>query len=300
MRCPKCHYISFGSVDRCRNCGYELSLAPEAKPLDLPIHDAEETGGPLGDFPLGQPTPVAQRPASPARVDAVAAAAAAAKRAPSPLRSDLPLFGDRAANHDDAPLVSAPAVPRQPLSVRRAQPPIAKARPEDSAREPRVVETDWKAAGASQIASAADAVNTAPILRRLTAGIVDVLTLAALDAAILYFTLRVLELTFADVQLLPPIPLGVFVVLLNGGYLAAFTAAGGQTIGKMLTGIRVVADPASSGAPYGRITFGSAVLRAAAYLVSLAPAGLGFAPILFAADGRALHDRLANTRVVRA
>jgi uncharacterized RDD family membrane protein YckC len=299
MRCPKCHYISFGSVDRCRNCGYELSLAPEAKPLDLPIQDAKETGGPLGDFPLSEPTPVAQRPASPARAESVAAAATAAKRAPSPSRFDLPLFGDRTANHDDAPLVSAPAIPRLPLSVRRAQPPIVKARPEDSVREPRDVEAEPRE-DAAQISSATDAVNTAPILRRLIAGIVDVLTLASLDAAILYFTLRVLELTFADVLLLPPIPLGVFLVLLNGGYLAAFTAAGGQTIGKMLMGIRVVADPVTTGAGYRRITFGSAVLRAAAYLVSLAPAGLGFAPILFATDGRALHDRLANTRVVRA
>jgi uncharacterized RDD family membrane protein YckC len=300
MRCPKCHYISFGSVDRCRNCGYELSLAPEAKPIDLPIQDAEETGGPLGDFPLSQPTPIAQRPASPAHSEGVAAAATAAKRAPSASRFDLPLFGDRTASNDDAPLVSAPAVPRQPLSVRRAQPPIAKARPDDAVREPRYIATETQTDGASQEQAAADAINTAPIFRRLIAGIVDVLTLASLDAGILYFTLRVLELTFADVLLLPPVPLGVFLILLNGGYLAAFTAAGGQTIGKMLMGIRVVPDPAMSSAAYGRVTFGSAVLRAAAYLVSLAPAGLGFAPILFATGGRALHDRLANTRVVRA
>jgi hypothetical protein len=42
------------------------------------------------------------------------------------------------------------------------------------------------------------------------------------------------------------------------------------------------------------------VLRAAAYLVSLMPAGLGFAAILFDAEGRALHDRLAETRVIKA
>ena len=40
MRCPKCHYISFGSTDRCRNCGYECRLAVEtpAGPYNL---DAE-------------------------------------------------------------------------------------------------------------------------------------------------------------------------------------------------------------------------------------------------------------------
>ena len=31
MRCPKCHYISFGSADRCRNCGYEFLLAVESR-----------------------------------------------------------------------------------------------------------------------------------------------------------------------------------------------------------------------------------------------------------------------------
>jgi uncharacterized RDD family membrane protein YckC len=300
MRCPKCHYISFGSVDRCRNCGYELSLAPEAKPIDLPIQDAAATDGPLADFPLTEPTPIAQRPAVPARNEGVAAAATVAKRAPSPSRFELPLFGDRTATNDDAPLVSAPAVPRPPLSVRRSQPPIAKARPDDAIREPRYVATESQTDDASRAESDTDALNTAPIVRRLIAGIVDVLTLASLDAGILYFTLRVLELKPVDVLLLPPIPLGVFLLLLNGGYLAAFTAAGGQTIGKMLTGIRVVPDPVTSSAAYARVTFGSAVLRAAAYLVSLAPAGLGFAPILFTTGGRALHDRLANTRVVRA
>ena len=49
----------------------------------------------------------------------------------------------------------------------------------------------------------------------------------------------------------------------------------------------------------GGIT-GAAVLRATAYLASLLPAGLGFAAILLDKDRRALHDRLAETRVVRA
>ena len=39
---------------------------------------------------------------------------------------------------------------------------------------------------------------------------------------------------------------------------------------------------------------GAAVLRATASLVSMLPAGLGFAAILFDSDRRALHDRLAE------
>ena len=30
MRCPKCQYISFDSSERCRNCGYEFSLTADA------------------------------------------------------------------------------------------------------------------------------------------------------------------------------------------------------------------------------------------------------------------------------
>jgi uncharacterized RDD family membrane protein YckC len=37
-----------------------------------------------------------------------------------------------------------------------------------------------------------------------------------------------------------------------------------------------------------------------AYAISLLPAGLGFVPILFSPDGRALHDRLSDTRVIKA
>jgi len=145
---------------------------------------------------------------------------------------------------------------------------------------------------------------SAPVLSRALAGLVDLLILGAIDAAILYFTLRVVDLAFANIWSLPPVPFGVFLLLLNGGYLAIFTAAGGQTIGKMLAGIRVVADrPADdfeSDRVGLRISLGASVLRATAYLASLLPAGLGFAAILFDPEGRALHDRLAETRVVKA
>ena len=121
-------------------------------------------------------------------------------------------------------------------------------------------------------------------------------------------TLRVLGLDRDQVLLLPVAPIALFLVLLNGGYLATFTAAGGQTIGKMLAGIRVIAQRPSptSGDDGGfdrytpRVSLGAAVLRATAYLASLLPAGLGFAAILLDKDRRALHDRLAETRVVRA
>ena len=75
------------------------------------------------------------------------------------------------------------------------------------------------------------------------------------------------------------VPLGVFLLLLNGGYLAIFTTAGGQTIGKMLTGIKVVADHSpgdlEADAAGLRVTLGAAVLRATAYSSRCCPRGWG-------------------------
>jgi uncharacterized RDD family membrane protein YckC len=80
----------------------------------------------------------------------------------------------------------------------------------------------------------------------------------------------------------------------NIGYLVAFTA-GGQTLGKMAAGIRVVAEEADSPLDLGR-----AVLRTLLWFVLAIPAGLGFASALFNREHRGLHDRFAGTRVVRA
>ena len=103
---------------------------------------------------------------------------------------------------------------------------------------------------------------------------------------------------------LPAVPLGVFLLLLNGGYLAIFTTAGGQTIGKMLARIKVVADrqpqdpePTAQGWRERWARRSSAPRPISS---RCCPQGLGFAAILFDSDGRALHDRLAETRVVKA
>jgi uncharacterized RDD family membrane protein YckC len=310
MRCPKCHYISFGSTDRCRNCGYEFLLAAEPLALELPIQDVDAPLGPLADFALSEVPP---ERAPRAGVPQPAGTDAAGRRLSAAQRFDLPLFGsgERA---DDVPLVTPSAIPRTPLSVRRAPPPIARPRADRS-----LLDGSASAAGAPRAAQGRvapfpreaaialpepRAIEPAPALARLLSALLDLTVLGAIDAGIVYFTLLVLDLPLADARNLPQVPLAVFLLLLNGGYLAIFTAAGGQTIGKMLAGIKVVSDaPSIAGgpnAPGSRVTLGASVLRATAYLVSLLPAGLGFAAILFDANGRALHDRLAETRVVKA
>ena len=71
--------------------------------------------------------------------------------------------------------------------------------------------------------------------------------------------------------MLPPIPIVAFFLLVNGGYLAAFTAAGGQTIGKMAFGLKVVGH---ADLP---VSAGPSIVRTFGCLLSIASLGLGFA-----------------------
>ncbi len=281
MKCPKCQYFSFDSGDRCRNCGYDFSLTLDLPPADLPIQNGTEPLGPFADFSLND-------------------------------IGKLPLF-TKEGGDPDAPLVTPGATPRAPLAVRRTAPVPPRPRPRrepgrlDRDPEPRLaLDTAEMAAfpepaavPAPDPAIAGPVVSVAPAAARLLGAVIDAALVGGIDLVVVYFTLRICDLTFAQLLTLPMAPLVSFLVLLNGGYLSTFVAAGGQTIGKMAAGIRVIpADPAAPSSE--RVSFGQAVVRAAGYLVSAVPAGLGFLPAFVGRERRALHDRLADTRVVKA
>ena len=78
---------------------------------------------------------------------------------------------------------------------------------------------------------------------------------AAIDAAVIYFTLQICGIGMEDFAIVPKGPLLAFLLVQNGGYLVAFTA-GGQTLGKMVAGIRVVSTDDD-----GDLDVGRALLR---------------------------------------
>ena len=281
MKCPKCQYFAFDSGERCRNCGYDFSLSLDLPARDLPIQDGSEPIGPLSDFSLNVPP-------------------------------NLPLFTPDAGD-PDAPLVTPGATPRAPLAVRRTAPIVPRAKPRretgriDRDPEPRLAldTQDLPIVPESAPRRATDAppadtgLAAAPVGARLAGGLIDFVLLSGIDFLVVYFTLKICDLPPGQVLTLPLAPLLSFLVLLNGGYLSTFVAAGGQTIGKMAAGTRVI--PADPAAPTSEgVTFGQAVVRTAGYLVSVLPAGLGFLPVFVGQERRALHDRLADTRVVKA
>ena len=121
----------------------------------------------------------------------------------------------------------------------------------------------------------------------------DLLILAAIDVAVIYFTMQICGIGIDELGILPRAPLFAFLLVQNGGYLVAFTA-GGQTLGKMLAGIKVVSTE-----PRSPLDLGRAFVRELVWLVLAVPAGLGLLTVL-SRDRRGVHDRFAGTRVVRA
>jgi len=283
MKCPKCGYLGFEDVERCRNCGYDFSLTPAAAGPDLSIR-------PIDD---------------PARGDAFLLPDVALPRdaaAAPPTGTELPLF------EGETPLITRPSPPRAPLAVRRSTPDAPRLRtpprtpPLEFAFDERAPDGPLPEAVPAPVtpsmplvARRHDAPPTAAgLAARLGAVCLDLIILAAVDLAVVYFTLQICGITLDEFALVPKVPLAAFLLVQNLGYLVAFNA-GGQTLGKMAMGIRVVPDGETAA-----IDPGHALLRTLVWVALAVPAGLGFLTALAGRDHRGLHDRFAGTRVVRA
>jgi len=322
VKCPKCDYLGFETGDRCKNCGYDFSLLTpvEAEPSDYEIHPAAMDDVPVHIIdeidrhrpwidtrddpdidamltPLTPLTPFASD-TGPTQVTLAAS-----------IRSELPLFMT-SDDKDDEPLVKLPLAPRPPLAVRRtADTPRLRAVPRPVVRPVSAPVLQFSDEGpersstraervekiepvASHAASAVATESPSRPAARAVAVLIDHLILLGIDIGVIYFTLRLAGLSMAEWSLLPVVPMLTFLGLLKVAYFYAFTAVGGQTIGKMAVGTCVVGE---NGLP---VDAGCAMRRTTAGIASFLLLGLGFVPALFG-DHRALHDRLAHTRVVR-
>jgi uncharacterized RDD family membrane protein YckC len=306
MKCPKCGYLGFKHVERCPNCGYDFSLSASSALLDLSIRPGiPHTPQPLADLALVDasldmaPPP----PPPPGATPDLGAVRPDVAVAPTP---ELPLFGSSA---DDTPLIVRPSPPRTPLAVRRATPELPRLRAEGRPAMLDLASSESEARVASPPPSSvrrhtpvpepgpepiADAQAPAGVAARVLAATIDVSLLAAIDVAIVYFTMQIVGVTLTELTMVPRIPLLAFLIVQNVSYFVLFTA-GGQTMGQMACGIKVITDE-SGVSP----DLSSAMLRTVVWTILAVPAGLGLTTTLFTADHRGLHDRFSGTRVVRA
>ena len=333
MKCPKCGYLGFETTDRCRNCQYDFSLAPFSSEPELTLHGDDRTIEPPADLELPSIKRQVVTPSTALDLDRLFGdpepASPPPVRQPEPPSTSVMDYAPESPDHDvnetpaepahamaielddeesaadalpfdDGPIAPPPAA-RPPLAVRRSTPELPRNRP----RLTRPLRTESlelevsqdKSAAASQAASdtVASLMQLPSLAARLAAGAIDILLLVGIDAVVVYLTLQVtgLQRTLEDLRVLPPVPFVGFLAMLAFGYVAAFTVAGGQTIGKMALSLRVIGD---DGRP---VDAAGGVIRALACLLVPVTLGLSYLPALFTSDHRALHDRLAGTRVVQ-
>ncbi|HYM23278.1 MAG TPA: RDD family protein [Vicinamibacterales bacterium] len=305
MKCPKCGYLGFEDVARCRNCGYDFSFATPG-PDEGEWARQQQPPSPDADLAIRPPA------VTPHPIDDLALLDAASARPKVQRYSDAGpdldrVFGGPDAlplTADQAPMITKPSPPRPPLAVRRSTPEVPRLR-----AEPRLPSLDLESdppaapglmqsseyAREAQLASGIEQGNgeSADVGARVLAAAIDLIVLGAIDAVVLYFTLQICGVTLSDWNLVPKAPLALFLLVQNIGYLVAFTA-GGQTLGKMAAGIRVVPADGEEALDFGR-----ASVRTLLWIVLAVPAGLGFLTAVVSRDHRGLHDRLAGTRVVR-
>jgi len=113
--------------------------------------------------------------------------------------------------------------------------------------------------------------------------------------ALVQFSLRLIgrRMVGADVESAMTVgpTAGFFTLIFAAAYTTVLHCLAGQTIGKMIVGVRVIAGEDTP------LPFGAALLRFAAYFASAATFMLGFVMAGLRHDKRALHDLIAGTRV---
>ena len=196
MKCPKCVYLGFEVVDRCRNCGYDFALAEPAAIEELPIRGDTGEFEPPGELPLfGSPIPddepLITKPSPP--------------RPPLAVRRSTPEPRRPAA--DQGRSLSLDLAPDAEWS-RRPSPARSPNRPAqtDLPQEPFTRGDD------------------ATAISRLVAVAIDLLILAAIDAVVVYFTMQICGIGLTELAAVPKGPMLAFLLVQNGGYLIVFTA----------------------------------------------------------------------------
>lgn len=306
MNCPACSEALTRGQDRCQRCGTVVYLPVEGAlaPDPQPTPPARGKGEPMREIPgmkrkertwkdevRDRVRDRRQRRSGSADLPLfrdegeTVAAVPAGSEAPEPPEGPVELGGpDLAA--DDLPLrpIEAPVAPPRP------QPP-----PEAAAAEAALdddAEEEWPLEPAPRAAALRPVERPALVSERLVAGAVDAGLLTALFGVVVYFASRAAQV--AVPRLLPSWPfLAGYLVFLGLAYAGYFTGTTGQTLGKILAGLRVVD---AGGQPPG---FLKAFVRAALGTAGIALAGLGTVPMLLDPARRGLHDRLLKTRVVK-
>ena len=329
MNCPSCgQALPPGSLTRCPHCAALVSgpaegaLAPNPRPVTPPARDQQQPlreipglrkrertwkdevrervrhrrqqRGGEEDLPLFRDAEEAA-PVEPPEEPAVPVAADTEpedeRDAPGPGPREL--GDDVPEGLDDLPLRRFDAPPAEPEDEGGARPggPV-----EPMARGDEGQDDDdggaWRMETPGPRAEPRPVERPAQAGERAQAALVDVVLMLGVWSVVVYFASRAARVGLTGLR--PSWPyLFAYLAFLGLTYAACFTGITGQTLGKMLKGLRVVN---ATGRPPG---CPRAFFRAALGSLGVVLAFGGIVPMFFDPARRGLHDRLLKTRVVK-
>jgi uncharacterized RDD family membrane protein YckC len=133
----------------------------------------------------------------------------------------------------------------------------------------------------------------ASALERVVGGAIDLVFVALIQLTLFYLTTHLVAQRVGALPRSALVSMGLVGLVMAAGYFLFFWSLSGQTLGKLLTGSRVVDRRG------GALGFGRAAIRLLAILVAALPLGAGFIGLWTDAERRGWHDRIAGTKVVR-
>jgi len=197
---------------------------------------------------------------------------------------ELPLGRGNAMAAVARELVSEPAEEQDPRTVELE--PLGRSLPMSPAEEER--EPDLDASPEEMVP-----LGLASAGERVFSGLIDLAFVALIQLTLFYLTTHLVAQRMGALPQSALVSMGLVGALLAASYFLFFWSLSGQTLGKLLTGSRVVTTRG------GTLGFGRSALRLAATLLSVLPLGAGLIGLWTDPERRGWHDRMAGTKVIR-
>lgn len=133
----------------------------------------------------------------------------------------------------------------------------------------------------------------ASALERVISGAIDLVFVALIQLTLFYLTTHLVAQRVGALPQSALVAMGLVGAVMAAGYFLFFWSLSGQTLGKLLTGSRVVDRRG------GALGLGRAAMRLFATFVAALPLGAGFIGLWTDPERRGWHDRIAGTKVIR-
>ncbi len=290
MNCPQCHHTEIDTTGVCLVCGYKIG-----EKLDT-AERTEESSAPSSELP-----PWRQELSE--RLQAIRQKKDSSEKTEPP--QVLPPPAEEKPNSQPK-LVPKPrqtaALPRTPVPQQKILTPVAKSDPQEVKK---LIDKAISRPAAKNPAATPPA--TEPVhffrhkpdfqedklilLSRTLTGLVDLMIVALCTGAIIIASDYFYGITSLDA--ISCVVYSAVFLLIYLFYSVFFLAASTQTIGMMITDLRVVGKDGK------RPSIGQIFSRCFGFLLSIVTLGVGLAWSLFDSENRCFHDLLSGTRIVR-